>query len=96
MAEIRHALQHEVLQSCDERLLAFVNVSKAFKKKKTSILCISVTKETPFVVNIYQVTRVNNLILNECSTDCFIITKTSRQTNLQNTMLNIQFKFLAI
>lgn len=67
MAEIRHALQHEVLQSCDERLLAFVNVSKAFKKKKTSILCISVTKETPFVVNIYQVTRVNNLILNERS-----------------------------
>lgn len=71
MAEIRHALQHEVLQSCDERLLAFVNVSKAFKKKKTSILCISVTKETPFVVNIYQVTRVNNLILNECSNRLF-------------------------
>lgn len=71
MAETRHALQHEVLQSCDERLLAFVNVSKAFKKKKTSILCISVTKETPFVVNIHQVTRVNNLIKNKCSNRLF-------------------------
>jgi hypothetical protein len=55
MAAIRHALQHEVFQPCDERLLAFVHVSKAFKKKKTSFLCVSVTKETPLVVNIYQV-----------------------------------------
>lgn len=55
MAAIRHALQHEVFQPCDERLLAFVHVSKVFKKKKTSFLCIAVTKETPLVVNIYQV-----------------------------------------
>lgn len=55
MAAIRHALQHEIFQPIDEKLLAFVHVSKALKKKKTSFLCISATKETPVVINIYQV-----------------------------------------
>uniref|UniRef100_A0A1B6CD43 Exocyst complex component Sec3 PIP2-binding N-terminal domain-containing protein n=1 Tax=Clastoptera arizonana TaxID=38151 RepID=A0A1B6CD43_9HEMI len=63
MAAIRHALQHEVFQPCDERLLAFVHVSKALKKKKTSFLCISITKETPLVVNIYQVKKTDKNVL---------------------------------
>ncbi|RZF37975.1 hypothetical protein LSTR_LSTR005475 [Laodelphax striatellus] len=63
MAAIRHALQHEVFQPIDERLLAFVHVSKALKKKKTSFLCISVTKETPLVVNIHQVKKSDKNVL---------------------------------
>ncbi|XP_014251486.1 exocyst complex component 1 [Cimex lectularius] len=62
MAAIRHSLQHEVFQPCDERLLAFVHVSKALKKKKSSFLCIAVTKETPFAVNIYQVKKTEKNI----------------------------------
>lgn len=55
MAAIRHSLQHEVFQPCDERLLTFVHVTKALKKKKSSFLCIAVTKESPYTVTIYQV-----------------------------------------
>uniref|UniRef100_A0A0K8SIQ1 Exocyst complex component Sec3 PIP2-binding N-terminal domain-containing protein n=2 Tax=Lygus hesperus TaxID=30085 RepID=A0A0K8SIQ1_LYGHE len=57
MAAIRHSLQHEVFQPCDERLLAFVHVTKALKKKKSSFLCIAITKETPYTVNIIQVKK---------------------------------------
>ncbi|XP_046670906.1 exocyst complex component 1 isoform X2 [Homalodisca vitripennis] len=76
MAAIRHALQHEVFQPCDERLLAFVHVSKAFKKKKTSFLCISVTKETPLIVNIYQVKKTDKNVM-----------KKKRSWNLSNLTL---------
>ena len=55
MAAIRHTLQREAFQAYDERLLAFVQVTKALKKKKTSFLCISVSKESPIIVKIYQV-----------------------------------------
>lgn len=61
MAAIRHTLQREVFQSCDERLLAFVQVTKALKKKKTSFLCIAVSKESPIIVKIYQVTTIFSL-----------------------------------
>lgn len=55
MAAIRHALQIEVFQPTDERLLAFVNVCKQVKKKKSSYLCIAITRETPIIVTVYQV-----------------------------------------
>uniref|UniRef100_A0A0V0G9U3 Putative exocyst protein sec3 n=1 Tax=Triatoma dimidiata TaxID=72491 RepID=A0A0V0G9U3_TRIDM len=57
MAAIRHSLQHEVFQPCDERLLTFVHVTKALKKKKSSFLCIAITKESPYTVTIYQVKK---------------------------------------
>ncbi|BES93772.1 exocyst complex component sec3 [Nesidiocoris tenuis] len=57
MAAIRHSLQHEVFQPCDERLLAFVHVTKALKKKKSSFLCIAITKESPYTVNVIQVKK---------------------------------------
>ncbi|KAK9498728.1 hypothetical protein O3M35_003298 [Rhynocoris fuscipes] len=57
MAAIRHSLQHEVFQPCDERLLTFVHVTKALKKKKSSFLCIATTKESPYNVTIYQVKK---------------------------------------
>ncbi|XP_073987849.1 exocyst complex component Sec3 isoform X2 [Rhodnius prolixus] len=62
MAAIRHSLQHEVFQPCDERLLTFVHVTKALKKKKSSFLCIAVTKESPYTVTIYQVKKTEKNI----------------------------------
>lgn len=68
MAAIRHTLQREVFQSCDERLLAFVHVTKALKKKKTSFLCICVPKESPIVVKIYEVKKAErNTFKKKCS-----------------------------
>ena len=55
MATIRHSLHQEILQPLDERLLAFVQVNKALKKKKPSYLCASVTKDPPTVAYIHQV-----------------------------------------
>ncbi|XP_014282653.1 exocyst complex component 1 [Halyomorpha halys] len=57
MAAIRHTLQREVFETDYERLLAFVQVTKALKKKKPSFLCIVVSKESPITVKIYQVKK---------------------------------------
>ncbi|XP_065058911.1 exocyst complex component 1-like [Rhopilema esculentum] len=59
MAAIRHSLQQELFRPNDEALYSVVNVAKigGGKKKKTSFLCATVTKEKPFQVNIYKVQK---------------------------------------
>lgn len=55
MAVIKHALQREVFTPADEKLLTLCHVCKAFKKKKTSFLCIATTTDTPASLLLYQV-----------------------------------------
>lgn len=55
MATIRHILKKEVLNPVEEKLTALVHVNKAFKKKKSSFLCLVVSNVTPITVSIYQV-----------------------------------------
>lgn len=55
MATIRHILQREVLNPSEEKLYAVVHVNKAFKKKKSSFLCLVVSSVTPITVSIHQV-----------------------------------------
>uniref|UniRef100_T1JC86 Exocyst complex component Sec3 PIP2-binding N-terminal domain-containing protein n=1 Tax=Strigamia maritima TaxID=126957 RepID=T1JC86_STRMM len=57
MTAIRHTLHKDLFRPNSERLLAICHVAKASKKKKMSVLCIAVTTEKPFAVNIYQVKK---------------------------------------
>ncbi|EEC10565.1 exocyst complex component sec3, putative, partial [Ixodes scapularis] len=55
MAATRHSLQCELFRPNDERLVDFVNVVKATKKKKMSLLCAVVSTDKPVRVTICQV-----------------------------------------
>lgn len=55
MAATRHSLQNELFRPNDERLVDFVNVVKATKKKKISFLCAVVSTDKPVRVTIWQV-----------------------------------------
>ncbi|XP_015592051.1 exocyst complex component 1 [Cephus cinctus] len=57
MAAIRHTLQREIFMPNDEKLLSVCYVSKAYKKKKTSFLCLTTTTDTPGVLLLYQVKK---------------------------------------
>lgn len=57
-----HMLQREVLNPTEERLLAIVHVKKAYKKKKSSFLCLVVSCVTPITVSIYQVRASHEII----------------------------------
>ncbi|XP_034172615.1 exocyst complex component Sec3 [Osmia lignaria lignaria] len=57
MAAIRHTLQREVFTPSDEKLLSICYVSKAYKKKKTSFLCLTTTTDTPSALLLYQVKK---------------------------------------
>lgn len=55
MAATRHSLQCELFRPNDERLVDVVNVVKATKKKKMSLLCAVVSTDKPVRVTICQV-----------------------------------------
>lgn len=57
MAAIRHTLQREVFTPGDEKLLSVCYVSKAYKKKKMSFLCLATTTDTPSSLLLYQVKK---------------------------------------
>ncbi|XP_031844044.1 exocyst complex component Sec3 [Nomia melanderi] len=57
MAAIRHTLQREVFTPADEKLLSVCYVSKAYKKKKMSFLCLTTTTDTPPSLLLYQVKK---------------------------------------
>lgn len=59
MAALRSGLQKEVFDPGDEKLFAFTNVSRAGKKKKTSFLCVVVSKHRPVYVTIYKVKKTD-------------------------------------
>lgn len=58
MAAIRHTLQKEVFSSSDEKILSICFVSKAYKKKKTSFLCLVVTSDNENFT-LYQVKKTD-------------------------------------
>lgn len=47
MAAIRHTLQREVFTPSDEKLLSVCFVSKTYKRKKTSFLCLATSTDSP-------------------------------------------------
>lgn len=55
MAGIKYILQKEVFDSADERILSVCNVTKLYKKKKNSYLCIISTTKPRHSVTIVQV-----------------------------------------
>lgn len=55
MAATRHTLQREIFNVSDEKILSICRVSKAYKKKKTSFLCLISTVHTPETFILYQV-----------------------------------------
>ncbi|XP_076750967.1 exocyst complex component Sec3 [Xylocopa sonorina] len=57
MAAIRHTLQREVFTPNDEKLLSVCYVSKAYKKKKMSFLCLTTTTDSPSTLLLYQVKK---------------------------------------
>ncbi|CAD1474758.1 unnamed protein product, partial [Heterotrigona itama] len=57
MAAIRHTLQREVFTPNDEKLLSVCYVSKAYKKKKMSFLCLTTTTDLPSSLVLYQVKK---------------------------------------
>ncbi|KAJ8682053.1 hypothetical protein QAD02_017845 [Eretmocerus hayati] len=57
MAATRHTLQKEIFSFSDEKILSICRVSKAYKKKKTSILCLVSTSDTPETYIVYQVKK---------------------------------------
>lgn len=57
MAAIRHTLQREVFTPSDEKLLSVCYVSKAYKKKKTSFLCLVSSTDTPGSLLLYQIKK---------------------------------------
>lgn len=57
MAAIRHTLQREVFTSSDEKLLSVCYVSKTYKKKKMSFLCLVTTTDTPGTLILYQIKK---------------------------------------
>ncbi|CAL7945781.1 unnamed protein product [Xylocopa violacea] len=54
---IRHTLQREVFTPNDEKLLSVCYVSKAYKKKKMSFLCLTTTTDSPSTLLLYQVKK---------------------------------------
>lgn len=57
MAAIRHTLQREVFTPSDEKLLSVCYVSKAYRKKKMSFLCLTTTTDSPSSLLLYQVKK---------------------------------------
>ncbi|XP_014297281.1 exocyst complex component 1 isoform X2 [Microplitis demolitor] len=57
MAAIRHTLQREIFTPSDEKLLSVCFVSKTYKKKKTSFLCLTTTTDVPGTFIIYQIKK---------------------------------------
>lgn len=55
MAGIKYILQKEVFDSADERILSVCNVTKLYKKKKNSYLCIISTTKPRHSVTIVQI-----------------------------------------
>lgn len=55
MTAIRHAIQQELFQPNEEKLLAMCHVEKYLKKKKSSFLCVVITTKQPFNVSVVQV-----------------------------------------
>lgn len=55
MAGIKYNLQKEIFDTLDERILSVCNVSKLFKKKKSSYLCIITTIKPRIIISICQV-----------------------------------------
>ena len=58
MAAIRHTLQRQVFTPSDEKLLSVCFVCKAYKRKKTSFLCLATSTDTPgSTLLLYQVKK---------------------------------------
>lgn len=57
MAAIKHTLQREIFTPNDEKLLSVCHVSKAYKKKKTSFLCLVSTLDNLESMILYQVKK---------------------------------------
>lgn len=58
MAAIRHTLQRQVFTPSDEKLLSVCYVSKAYKRKKTSFLCLATSIDSPGTsLMLYQVKK---------------------------------------
>ncbi|XP_043276360.1 exocyst complex component 1 [Venturia canescens] len=58
MAAIRHTLQREVFTPSDEKLLSVCFVSKTYKRKKTSFLCLATSTDSPdSTLLLYQVKK---------------------------------------
>ncbi|KAK0075438.1 hypothetical protein PV325_011427 [Microctonus aethiopoides] len=57
MAAIRHTLQREIFTPSDEKLLTVCFVSKTYKRKKTSFLCLVTTIDAPGSFILYQVKK---------------------------------------
>ncbi|XP_039621789.1 exocyst complex component 1-like isoform X4 [Polypterus senegalus] len=55
MASIRNCLQREIFTPKEERLLGTIQVWKAGKRRKTSILCATVSSECPVQVSLVKV-----------------------------------------
>ncbi|XP_023247474.1 exocyst complex component 1 isoform X2 [Copidosoma floridanum] len=55
MAAMRNFLQREIFNLSDEKILSICRVSKAYKKKKMSFLCLVSTTDTPETLILYQV-----------------------------------------
>ncbi|CAH1965658.1 unnamed protein product [Acanthoscelides obtectus] len=57
------ALQNEVFEPNEERLITCCHVSKNLKKKKTSYLCLVSTSSLPYSVSIVQVKQTDKQVL---------------------------------
>lgn len=55
MAGIKYILQNEVFDPLDERILSICNVSKLYKKRKNSYLCITTTTKVKSLVTLCQI-----------------------------------------
>lgn len=55
MTAIRHALQKNLFDPTNEKLLSVCHVSKQSKKKKTSFLCIVSSVKPPITISVCQV-----------------------------------------
>ncbi|XP_011497897.1 PREDICTED: exocyst complex component 1 [Ceratosolen solmsi marchali] len=60
MAATRHTLQREIFTVNDEKILSICHVCKAYKKKKSSFLCLVSATDTPETFMVYQVKRNND------------------------------------
>lgn len=60
MAATRHTLQREIFTLSDEKIISICRVSKAYKKKKTSFLCLVSSLDSPETYTIYQVKSSND------------------------------------
>ena len=57
MPAIRHTLQREIFTPNDEKILSVCSVRKAYKKKKTSFLCLTSVIDTPGSFFLHQVKK---------------------------------------